>query len=72
MTGRFEPLVTQVWETVVTPCDCCGQVVARRLWVVEVEGEERRFCGPECEELYRGYVLPKLRGSAPAPGADAR
>ena len=39
--------------------DCCGQVVAKRLWVVEVEGEERRFCGPDCEKLYREYVVPR-------------
>ena len=57
--GTWRPLAHQVWETVVTPCDCCGQVVAKRLWVVEVAGEERRFCGPECEELYRDYVVAR-------------
>lgn len=57
--GRWEPIVTQVWETAVTPCDCCGQVVARRLWVAEVGGEERRFCSPACEDLYLAYVVPK-------------
>ncbi len=60
--GHWEPIVTQVWETVVTPCDCCGQVVAKQLWVVEVGGEERRFCGPACEELYRTYVLRRRGG----------
>ena len=45
-----------------TPCDCCGQVVAKRLWVVQVDGEERRFCGPECEQLYSDYVLAGRRG----------
>jgi hypothetical protein len=59
VTGRWQPLRPQVWETVVTPCDCCGQVVAKRLWVVDVEGASRRFCGPDCEQLYREYVLPK-------------
>ena len=53
MTGTWEPIKPQVWETVVTPCDCCGQVVAKRLWKVELEGREHRFCGPECEDLYR-------------------
>jgi hypothetical protein len=48
-----------VWETVVTPCDCCGQVVAKRLWIVEIDGREQRFCSPECEELFRKYVLPR-------------
>jgi hypothetical protein len=59
--GSWEPIRPQVWETVVTPCGCCGQVVAKRLWKVEIDGVERRFCGTECEELYRTYVLPKLR-----------
>jgi hypothetical protein len=26
-----------------------------------VEGVERRFCGPDCEQLYRDYLLPKLK-----------
>ena len=59
--GRWELIRTQVWETVVTPCRCCGQVVAKQLWIAEVEGEELRFCSPSCEELYRVYVLPKKR-----------
>lgn len=57
--GRWEPIVTQVWETAVTPCDCCGQVVASRLWVAAVGEELHRFCSPECEELYESYVVPK-------------
>jgi hypothetical protein len=61
-TGSWQTLAPQVWETVVTPCDCCGQVVAKRLWVVEVEGAERRFCGPECEALYRDYVVGRRTG----------
>ena len=58
--GAWVELTPAVWETVVRACDCCGQVVAKRLWVVDVEGTEKRFCGPECEALYRSYVLPKL------------
>ena len=41
------------------PCDCCGQVVAKRLWIVEIDGREQRFCTPECEQLFREYVLPR-------------
>jgi hypothetical protein len=62
--GIWEPIRTQVWETIVRPCDCCGQVVAKQLWKAEVGGEERRFCGPACEELYRTYVLPRLGSPA--------
>ena len=58
-TGTWRSLNPQVWETVVTPCDCCGQVVAKQLWVVEIAAEERRFCGPACEELYRDYVVSR-------------
>ena len=59
-TGRWVELKPAVWETVVRACDCCGQVVPKRLWVVDIEGSERRFCGTECESLYRSYVLPRL------------
>jgi hypothetical protein len=61
-TGTWQELAPQVWETVVTPCDCCGQVVAKRLWIVDVAGEERRFCSPECEQLYRDYVVSRREG----------
>ena len=44
-------------------CDCCGQVVAKRLWIVDVEGTEQRFCGEECEALFRAYVLPKRQAA---------
>jgi hypothetical protein len=57
--GRWQPIVTQSWEVNVTPCECCGQVVARQLWLAEVAGEKHRFCSPACEDLYRTYVLPK-------------
>jgi ribosomal protein L24E len=60
-SGRWQPIEKQIWDTIVTPCECCGQVVATRLWVVEVEGEARRFCGEQCEELYRTHVLPRRR-----------
>lgn len=65
--GRWEPITMQVWDTVVTPCDCCGQVVARRQWVVTVGEGERRFCGPDCEQLYRSYVVA-ARDGAPRSG----
>jgi len=60
--GSWRSLNPQVWETVVTPCECCGQVVAKQLWVVEVAGEEKHFCGPPCEELYRDYVVSRKEG----------
>jgi hypothetical protein len=61
----WEPIERQVWDTIVTPCDCCGQVVATRLWVVEVAGERKRFCEPACEDLYRRHVLPRRLRRAP-------
>ncbi len=32
-----------------------------RLWIAEIEGRQRRFCGVACEQLYRDYVLPGRR-----------
>jgi hypothetical protein len=61
--GEWEVIEKQVWDTVVTPCDCCGQVVASRLWVVDVGGERRRFCSERCEDLYRKYVVPRADGN---------
>ena len=61
--GRWVQLHPEIWDTVVTPCDCCGQVVARRLWIADVEGAERRFCSTRCEELYRTYVVPQTRAA---------
>jgi hypothetical protein len=55
--GEWEEIVAPVWETVVRPCQCCGQVVAKRLWKADVEGSELSFCSPECEQLYREYVV---------------
>jgi hypothetical protein len=36
-------------------CSCCGRMLIRRAWV----SEERVFCEPECERLYREYWIPR-------------
>jgi ribosomal protein L24E len=41
-------------------------VVASRLWVADVDGEEHRFCSERCEELYETYVVPQRHGEASA------
>lgn len=64
MSGAWQEIEVAVWETNVTPCDCCGQVVAKRLWVVEIEGTEQRFCSEECEALFRRYVLPRRKAAS--------
>jgi ribosomal protein L24E len=46
-------------DTGVINCDLCGKLIPRRLWVVEIEGRELRFCSEDCERLYRTYWLPK-------------
>lgn len=63
--GHWEEIRTQVWDTIVTPCDACGQVVAKRLWVTEVDGTQRRFCSTTCEELYRSYVVGRQNAAPP-------
>jgi hypothetical protein len=61
--GRWVQLSPEIWDTVVTPCDCCGQVVARQLWIADVDGCERRFCSTRCEELFRTYVVARTRAA---------
>jgi hypothetical protein len=59
MKGRWEPHHVEWWETNVINCSLCGQMIPRDLWVVEEGGDRRVFCGPDCEDLYRTYWLPK-------------
>jgi hypothetical protein len=67
LMGAWREQTPAIWETVVTPCDCCGQVVAKRLWIVDIDGREHRFCGPACEELFREYVVPRRTVSGQPP-----
>lgn len=67
--GRWEPVTHEIWDTVVTPCEATGQVVAGRQWIAEVEGVERRFCNPQAEELFRSYILPIRRAAEAAAAA---
>ncbi len=59
--GRLGGADAEVWETVVTPCDCCGQVVAKRSGGWRSRASSGVSAAAACEELYREYVLPKLR-----------
>ena len=49
-----------------THCDLCGQLIPGRYWVVDVAGEQRVFCGPEHEEKYGSYWLPRYGVGAEA------
>ncbi len=40
-------------------CACCGRPLFGRAWRVQLDGEELELCEPECERLYREYVLPR-------------
>lgn len=67
--GRWEEIKHEIWDTVVTPCDCCGQVVARHMWKAEVDGVQQQFCSPDCEELYA--IRERHTGiGAGVPGPD--
>ena len=57
--GHWETLETTWWETNVTNCSFCGEMIPRQEWVSEVEGQKRVFCSPECEQLYLDYWVPK-------------
>ena len=44
-----------------THCDLCGQLIPGRYWVASVEGAEHAYCGPQHEEKYVSYWLPRYR-----------
>jgi hypothetical protein len=56
--GRWKETNLPWYETNILNCSLCGRMIPHRIWVVEMEGEEKEFCSPECEELYGEYWLP--------------
>jgi hypothetical protein len=40
-------------------CQTCGKMIPRHVWVEEICGDEKDFCGTQCAELYVSYWLPK-------------
>lgn len=57
-TGRWEVLELPWYETNITNCSLCGKMIPHRMWIVEVDDEERKFCNSDCEQLYLEYWLP--------------
>jgi hypothetical protein len=48
-------------------CDCCGKHVPRYLYVATVGGARRRFCSPDCADVYDWYWLPRYGASGEQP-----
>ena len=44
-------------------CVCCGLMIPKQYWEVEISGKPQIFCKPDCERLYREYVQPEEAGS---------
>ena len=64
MSWEERGTVTHYLETASVHCDCCGRMIIRLAWVASDGGEERVFCSPDCEQLYRDYWLAR-HGDAP-------
>jgi hypothetical protein len=56
--GHWEETHAQWHEMGMTYCDVCGLILPKKLWIAEVDGTRRVFCGPGCERLYHEYVAP--------------
>ena len=65
--GYWEDLERAWWDTNVVNCSFCGQMIPKRRWVAEVDGEVRSFCSLDCEQLYVSYWVPKHGHTVPAP-----
>jgi len=54
--GHWERLAGDWWQTEVTNCEFCGQVIPRDIWRA---GDGHQFCSEDCDERYRTYWLPR-------------
>ena len=61
--GRWQEKNTVWFDQSMTYCTCCGQLIPKNYWEAQVEGEPLIFCKPDCERLYREYLLPTRRES---------
>ncbi len=52
-------------------CACCGKHVPRYMYVADIDGARKRFCGPDCADVYQWYWLPHY-GAQEKAAADAR
>jgi hypothetical protein len=59
--GYWEQTHAQWHEMEMVYCDVCGLILPKNLWIAEVDGNRRVFCGPGCERLYHEYVAPGQR-----------
>jgi hypothetical protein len=57
------------YEQRLVHCGGCGRLIAKQLLVSDVAGERTMFCGDDCEQIYRDYVIPE-RGRDYRPPAD--
>ncbi len=70
--GYWEDLELAWWDTNVVNCSFCGQMIPKRRWVSEINGQAQSFCSLDCEQLYVNYWLPKHGSTIPAnrPGTE--
>ena len=54
--GHWEQLKADWWQTDVTNCQLCGQVIPRDVWV---SASGIRFCSVECDDRHHDYWLPR-------------
>ena len=55
--GKWQDRNAAWHDQSMTYCACCGLVIPRQYWEAEIDGIPRIFCKPDCERLYRDYVL---------------
>jgi endogenous inhibitor of DNA gyrase (YacG/DUF329 family) len=59
MSGHWETIHHEWFDTNVINCDLCGKMIPRRIWKAAVHGREHDFCSKECERMYIEYWLPR-------------
>jgi ribosome-binding protein aMBF1 (putative translation factor) len=56
-SGKWKAHTFAWWESIDIYCELCGRPLPGRAWIAVVQGVERRFCDPDCAELFRTHRI---------------
>ena len=65
-TGEWRRREAAWYEMRTANCELCGRPLPGRVWVAVADRDERTFCGPDCELLFRAWPALEARPLEPA------
>jgi len=58
------------YDVKVVNCTLCGKMLPGKMWSATINGDEKVFCNPGCEDTYHRYWRPRYVGGAPTAGLE--